>query len=71
MVLTEEQQTNIYPAATLEGTFDASTNSMVNFEKTFYNIDNLKIVSETSIASWPTESVANTKLYYNHNGNHV
>jgi RHS repeat-associated protein len=71
VVLTEEQQTNIYPAATLEGTYDASTNSMVNTEKQFYRIDNTKIISESSIASWvsPAETVANTKLYYNNNGN--
>ncbi|MEO6230421.1 MAG: DUF6443 domain-containing protein [Ferruginibacter sp.] len=68
-VLTEELQTNIYPAATLEGTYDVSTNSMVNYEKVFYNINSNYIVPETSIASWisPAESVANTKLYYNNN----
>lgn len=69
MVLTEEQQTITYPAATLEGTYDANSNSMINYEKQFYNINNTKVVSESSIASWPTESVANSKLYYNHNGN--
>jgi RHS repeat-associated protein len=69
MVLTEEQKTNLYPAATLEGTYDASSNSMVNFEKNFYRIDNTKITAETSIPSWGTETVANTKLYYNNNGN--
>ena len=40
---------------------------MVNYEKQFYKIDYSKVVEDTSIASWPTESVANTKLYYNHN----
>jgi RHS repeat-associated protein len=75
MVLTEEQQTNIYPAATLEGTFNATgttqVNSMINYEKQFYKIDNTKAVPESSIPSWvsPVETVANTKLYYNHNGN--
>ena len=71
MVLTEEQPINYYPAATLEGTYDATTNSMVNYEKQFYKIDNTKIIPESSIASWvtPTETVANTKLYWNHNGN--
>ncbi len=73
MVLTEEAQINIYPAATLEGTFSATgtaqANSMINTEKTFYNIDNTKVISESSIASWPTETIANTKLYYNNNGN--
>ncbi|MBL7698666.1 MAG: hypothetical protein JNK79_10920 [Chitinophagaceae bacterium] len=72
MVLTEELQTNYYPAATLEGTYTASgtpANSMVNHEKNYYNIDPAKIITETSIPSWGTESVANTKLYYNNNGN--
>lgn len=69
VVLTEEVRASIYPAATLEGTYDASTNSMINHERNFYNIDNSKVVSESSVVSWPTESVANTKLYYNHNGN--
>ncbi len=69
-LLTEEQKTIYYPAATLEGTYSATNpqaNSMINHEKQFYNIDNSKVINETSIASWPTESVANTKLYYNHN----
>jgi RHS repeat-associated protein len=70
MVLTEEQKINYYPAATLEGTFSTANpqaNSMVNHEKLFYKIDNTKIVAETAIPSWGTETVANTKLYYNHN----
>ena len=72
MVLTEEQQTIYYPAATLEGTYSptgAQVNSMVNHEKRFYSIDNTKVTLETSITSWapPEETVANTKLYYNHN----
>lgn len=73
MVLTEEQKTNFYPAATLEGIYSAEgttqANSMVNYEKQFYKIDNTKIVTEGSIPSWPTETVANTKQYYNNNGN--
>jgi len=71
MVLTDEVSTNYYPAATLEGTYDASSNSMVNYEKQFYKIDNTKITPESAIASWvsPAETVANTKLYYNNNGN--
>lgn len=70
-LLTEEQKTLYYPAATLEGTYSATgtaqANSMINHEKQFYNIDNTKVFAETTIASWPTETVANTKLYYNHN----
>jgi len=69
MVITEEQKTNLYPAATLEGAYDATTNSMVNFERKYYKIDNTKITSEGSIPSWGAETTANTKLYYNHNGN--
>ena len=73
MVLTEELKQNTYPAATLEGTFDLSINSMVNYEKGFYKIDDTKIVPKTSIPSWTPpgnlETVANTRLYYNNNGN--
>jgi RHS repeat-associated protein len=73
MVLTEEEKSNIYPAATIEGTFNATgttqANSMVNYEKQFYKIDNTKIVNETAITTWAAETVPNTKLYYNHNGN--
>lgn len=76
MVLTEEQTTNFYPASTLEGTFSATgttqANTMVNYEKQFYKIDPSKITPESAIPSWnvpSAESVANTKLYYNNNGN--
>ena len=73
MVLTDELKQNTYPAATLEGTFDFSTNSMVNYEKGFYKIDDTKIVPKTSIPSWTPpgnlETAANTMLYYNNNGN--
>ncbi len=71
MVLTDEQKTIYYPAATLEGTYSATgttqVNSMINYEKQFYTIDNTKVVTEASIPSWPTETLPNTKLYYNHN----
>ncbi|MCP9750044.1 hypothetical protein EGI32_03545 [Ferruginibacter sp. HRS2-29] len=63
MVLTEEKQQNVYPAATMEGTYGGTTNSMVNYENQFYKIDNTKIVTEP----WTGETVANTKLYYNYN----
>ena len=77
MVLTEEQQMNLYPAATLEGTFSATNttqaNSMVNYEKQFYKIDYTKVVNENDIPSWnppgDLETIANTRLYYNNNGN--
>jgi RHS repeat-associated protein len=73
MVLTDEEKINYYPATTLEGTFSSTGTSqaasMVNYEKQFYNIDDTKIKPESSIASWGTESIGNTKLYYNNNGN--
>jgi RHS repeat-associated protein len=63
MVLTDEQQINYYPAATLEGTFSTNNpqaNSMVNHEKRFYNIQSNRIVNKP----W-----TNTFLdYANHNG---
>ncbi|MES2645572.1 MAG: DUF5675 family protein [Bacteroidota bacterium] len=72
MVLTDEIKTIIYPAATMEGTLDASSNSMVNYEKQFYTIDPSKVTLEANIPSWNNpnlETEANTKLYYNNNGN--
>ncbi|RYD95541.1 MAG: hypothetical protein EOP54_15625, partial [Sphingobacteriales bacterium] len=60
MVLTEEQETIYYPAATLEGTFSPSgtqANSMINHEKLFYKIDNSKVVSP--ISGVPTYANAN------------
>ncbi|MEP7373201.1 MAG: DUF6443 domain-containing protein [Chitinophagaceae bacterium] len=70
-LLTEEQKTLYYPAATLEGVYSAAgaaqANSMINYEKQFYNIDNTRVFDETTIASWPIETIANSKLYYNHN----
>ncbi len=68
MVLTEEAETLYDPAATMEGTFSATgnaqANSMINYEKGFYKVDNTKVVLESSIPSWGTESTANTKLYF-------
>ena len=49
MVLTDEQQVNYYPAATLEGTYSygaPETNSMVNQEKEYYRIDPGYIVNK-------------------------
>ena len=76
MVLTDEVQQNIYPAATLEGVFTLTgvipqANSMINNEKQFYNINNNYVVNESGaspfIPSWLPETVTNTKLYYNNN----
>jgi RHS repeat-associated protein len=68
MVLTEEQQIIRYPAATLEGTFGGTAQSMVNHEAKFFNIDGTKITDESSIPSWGSET-GTTKDYFNHNGN--
>lgn len=76
MVLTEEVPTLYYPAATLEGTYTASgtdANSMINYEKKFYKLDNTKVTPEANITSWnpvtDPETIANLRLYYNNNGN--
>lgn len=69
MVLTEEQKINYYPAATLEGIYDGSSNTIVNNESKFYKIASAFITPETSIPSWGTETTSNTKLYYSNNGN--
>jgi len=66
MVLTDEQQTIIFPASTLEGSTTAGNNSLINYEKQFFTVDNSRIVPETSIPSWPS---ATGRVYYNHNGN--
>jgi RHS repeat-associated protein len=63
MVLTDEQQINYYPAATLEGSFSTNNpqaNSMVNHEKQFYNIQSNRIVNKP----WTNPSLD----YANHNG---
>lgn len=73
MVLTDEQKTIYYPAATLEGTYSSTgttqVNSMINHEKQFYKIDYSKVTDENNIPSWQNETEGNSKLYYNHNGN--
>src|SRR5205814_5186647 len=54
MVLTEEQQQDIYPAATLEGDVNNSTTA-AGYEKLFYTIDATKIVDNsqaTGISSY-------------------
>jgi RHS repeat-associated protein len=59
MVLTEEQQEDIYPAATLEGNIN-TTNTAVNYENQFYTIDVSRIVDK-SVATGIT-------AYQNNNG---
>jgi RHS repeat-associated protein len=68
MVLTDEQQTIIYPAATLEGSTATGNNSLINHERKFFNIDVQKCVGEASIPRWPNEP-GTTKDYFNNNGN--
>jgi RHS repeat-associated protein len=63
MVLTDEQQKDIYPPATLEGSQASGALSMVNYEKQFYTIDGTYITDKASIPSWST---AND--YVNNNG---
>ena len=59
MVLTEEQQQDIYPATTLENvTYNAGT--AVSVESQYYNIDNTKIVAQSLATGIPT--------YQNNNG---
>ncbi len=59
MVLTEEQQQDIYPATTFENvTYNAGT--AVSVESQYYNIDNTKIVAQSLATGIPT--------YQNNNG---
>lgn len=64
MVLTEETQTNYYPAATLEGSQATGALSMLNWEKQFYTVDNARITPTSSIPGWST-----SLDYANNNGN--
>ena len=64
MVLTEEQQQDIYPAATLEGSRTAGALSMINYEKQFYTINDNYITQTTNIPGWSAG-----KDYENNNGN--
>jgi RHS repeat-associated protein len=63
-VLTDEEQTNYYPATTLEGSQTSGALSMVNYEKNYYTIDNTKITSTGSIPGW-----SSGLDYQNNNGN--
>jgi RHS repeat-associated protein len=64
MVLTEEQKTDLYPAATLEGLQTAGALSMLNYEKQFYSITNAYITPKANMPGWTT-----AKDYANNNGN--
>jgi RHS repeat-associated protein len=72
MVLTEEQQQDRYPAATLEdATYNGGT--AVSIESLYYNIDNSKIVPQSTATGIPTyqnnNSIANPNLYSNTSAN--
>jgi RHS repeat-associated protein len=67
MLLTEEQQQDQYPAATLEGTYSTAAPeavSMINYEKKFYTINNIYAVASNTMPGWTT-----AKDYANNNGN--
>lgn len=64
MILTEEQETNYYPASTFEGSTTLGDKSMINWEKQFYSIDETKLQLTTSITGW-----SSSLDYPNHNGN--
>jgi RHS repeat-associated protein len=63
LVLTDEQQKDIYPAATLEGTFN-NINTAIGFEKGFYTINSANVVDNSQAIGINT--FPNT--YYNNNG---
>jgi len=60
MVLTEEQQQDVYPAATLENT-SYNGNTAIYKEADYYSIDNSKVVNQSVATSIP--------VYQNNNGN--
>lgn len=49
MVLTEEQQTDFYPAAALEGTY-ADANTAIGYEKDFYTINTANVVDKSTVS---------------------
>ncbi len=66
MTLTDEEKKDVYPPATLEGSTGVNDKSMINYEKTFFSIDNNYVVDKSQITSWPTASPTN-KNYLNNN----
>jgi RHS repeat-associated protein len=72
MVLTDEIQQDIYPAATLENTnvtVNGVTSNAVITESQFYNIDNTKIVTQATATGIPVyqnnNSITNNNIYSN------
>lgn len=71
MVLTEEQQQDIYPAATLEGDIN-STNSAVYIENKYYSNDATKIVPKAQATGIENQNYPNNNtIVPNNNPNSV
>ena len=68
MVLTDEQQQDVYPATTLENvTYNSGT--AVATESKFYTIDNTKIVDASTVTGLPAYQNNNGNPPYNNNPN--
>lgn len=61
MVLTEQQQQDVYPVATLE-----ANTAALNTEKAYYDIQDANIVDESTVTGF---AAATSNTYYNNNGN--
>jgi len=68
MVLTEEQQQDVYPAATLEGNINNS-NDAVFVESQYYSIDPANIVNKSEATGIPDYQNNNGNPPYNNNPN--
>jgi hypothetical protein len=68
MVLTEERQQDVYPAATLEGNINNS-NDAVFVESQYYTIDPANIVSKSEATGIPDYQNNNGNPPYNNNPN--
>ncbi|THU39766.1 RHS repeat-associated core domain-containing protein [Niastella caeni] len=68
MVLTEEQKQDIYPAATLEGDVNTSTDAAY-IEKGYYNINSAYVVSSSVATGISTYQNNNGNPPYNNNPN--
>lgn len=68
MVLTEEQQQDIYPAATLEGDINTNTDAIYT-EKDYYNINSAFVVNSSVATGISTYQNNNGNPPYNNNPN--
>lgn len=68
MVLTDEKQTDIYPAATMEGGIAGLglTTTLINNEQPYYTFNNQNDVVLASSVSWFASAAGHN--YYNYNG---